>query len=76
MGSLYPAGFYDEEKLAAVESAFRDIWNALATEGAASSEGLRVAIIQTLLKLVEEGTTQPDQLRAIVMMEYGPQTLD
>jgi hypothetical protein len=76
MGAQYPLGYYDEESLSAVEGAFRDVWNALAMENSASSEGLRIAIIQTLLKLVGEGTTRPDQLRAIVLMEYGPQTLD
>jgi hypothetical protein len=76
MGSQYPPGFYDDEKLAAVESAFRDIWKAFAMEGRASNEGLRVAVIHTLLKLVDEGTTRPDQLRATVLMEFGPQLLE
>jgi hypothetical protein len=76
MSLQYPLGYYEEESLAAVEGAFRDVWNALAMESSASSEGLRIAIIQTLLKLVGEGTTRPDQLRAIVLMEYGPRTLE
>lgn len=31
MGSRYPPGFYDEDVLQAVEGAFRDIWDNLAT---------------------------------------------
>ena len=76
MGSQYPPGVYDNEKLTAVESAFRDVWHALALDDHASNEGLRIAIVQTLLSLVAEGKTRPDQLRATVLMEFGPQTLD
>jgi hypothetical protein len=75
MGSRYPHGFYDDQRLAVLETAFRDVWKTLAMKSPLRNpepdEGLRTAIVQRLLGLVEAGITQPEELRARALVEFG-----
>jgi hypothetical protein len=76
MGSKYPPGFYDEDKLKAVEGAFRDVWDSLATSNPSQNtdrDGLRVAVIHRLLDLVEQGVTDPDELRFLTLSHFTAQ---
>jgi hypothetical protein len=72
MGSTYPPGFYDEETLKAVEGAFHDIWDKLATSHR-DLDGLRVAVIDQLLGLVGQGITDPDSLRTLTLSHFTAQ---
>lgn len=76
MGSRYPPGFYDEDVLKAIEGAFRDIWDNLTTSNPSQNtdrEGLRVAVIHRLLGLVEEGITDPEDLRVLTLRHFTAQ---
>jgi hypothetical protein len=77
VGSRYPPG--NEDTIKAVEAAFRDVWDTLVTNQPspnADPEGLRVAVIHVLLDLIEEGVTDPNDLRvlrcAIFPLSHAP----
>ncbi len=75
MGSIYPPGCYDEEKLEELESVFRDVCRIVAVNHAyrnpETDEGLRTAIAKELLNLVAAGVTSPEELRARALLEFG-----
>jgi hypothetical protein len=76
MASGYPPGFYDDETLKTVESTFREVCEALATAKLASGcdiDGLRVAVIQQLLKFVDQGVIDPNELRTLTLSHFGEQ---
>ena len=76
MGSRYPPGFYDENALKAIEGAFREIWDNLAASNpsqGADREGLKVAVIDRLLGLVEQGITDPEDLRMLTLSHFSDQ---
>ena len=76
MGSRYPPGFYDDETLKAIEGTFHEVCEALSrTEPSfgCDNDGLRVAVVQQLLKLVEQGVTSPEELRTLTVGHFTAQ---
>jgi hypothetical protein len=75
MGSKYPPGFYDEEILKAVEGAFRDIWDNLTSDPSQNTDrdGLRVAVVHWLLDLIEQGVSDPNDLRVLTLSHFTSQ---
>jgi hypothetical protein len=75
MASKYPPGYYDEEKLCALESAYRQVWKTISMEkflrDPIDEDLLRKNIIDRLMSLVSQGITNADQLRARTLMEFG-----
>jgi hypothetical protein len=74
MGSRYPPG--NKETIKAVEGAFRDIWNELVINNPNQNtdpEGLRVAVIHVLLDLIDEGVTDPNDLRVATLSHFSAQ---
>ena len=76
MGSQHPPGYYDEQSLRAIEGTLREVCQELAQrhpiEGC-EDDALRIAIVQRLLKLVEEGITDPSELRTTVLGYFDGQ---
>ncbi len=73
MGSRYPPGFYDDDTLNAIEGTFRDVCETLArTEPSfgCDNDGLRLAVVQQLLKLVEQGVTNSEDLRTLTLSHF------
>jgi hypothetical protein len=73
MGSQYPPGSYDQDTLKAIEGVFRDVWDHLPTSNPSHDtdrEGLKVAIIDQLLGLVEQGITDPLAMREVVLRVF------
>jgi hypothetical protein len=76
MASRYPSGFYDEETLKTVEGTFREVCDTLAGTKLAlgcDNDGLRAAIVQQLLKFVEQGVTDPNELRTLTLSHFSYQ---
>jgi hypothetical protein len=77
MGSQHPPGYYDEQSLRAIEVTLHEVCAELAkrhlTNGC-ESDGLRIAIVQRLLKLVEEGITDAIELRTTVLGYFDGQS--
>jgi hypothetical protein len=75
MASKYPPGYYDEEKLCALESAYRQVWKTISMEKSlrdpVAEDRLRKDVIDRLMNLVSQGITNADQLRARTLMELG-----
>ena len=66
MGSTHPTGFYDEEALAALTQAYREIWRAVVLNDPfrdlENDEKLRQQIIQAVHELATDGVFN-DELR-------------
>ena len=76
MGSQYPPGFYDDNTLRVIEGAFREVWHSLAASNPnqdTDRQGLKVAVIDRLLGLVEQGITDPEDLRALTLSHFTDQ---
>ncbi len=73
MGSKYPPGFYSEKTLLTVEEVFREVWNTLEENDpqVANNSGLRIAVIDRLLTLLEEGVRDPDELRTLTLGHFN-----
>jgi hypothetical protein len=74
MASRHPPGFYDDETLKTLEGTFREVCDTLAGTKLAlgcDNDGLRVAIVQQLLKFVEQGVTDPKELRALALSHFS-----
>lgn len=73
MGSRYPPGFYDEHALRMIEDVFHQICEQLArislSEGC-DNDALKVALVQQLLKSVEEGITDPTELQRVTLSRF------
>ena len=72
MGSRYPPAYYSEKTLNAVEDAFREVLDTLASDPhwIANNAGLRVAVIHRLLELVEDGFTDLEELRTLTLSHF------
>ena len=73
MGSHYPPGFYDEHSLRAIEGTFREVCEELSKkhplyEG--EFDSLRSAIVQRMLKLVERGISDSNELRTATLSYF------
>ena len=77
MGSQYPPGYYDEQSLRTIEVTLREVCEELEKrhpiEGCENG-GLRIAIVQRLLKLVEEGISDPAELRTTILSYFEGQS--
>jgi hypothetical protein len=76
MGSQHPSGYYDEQSLRAIEVTLREVCEELAKRhliDGCDNDSLRIAIVQRLLKLVEEGITNPIELRTTVLGYFDDQ---
>jgi hypothetical protein len=73
MGSNYPPAIYSEKTLRAVEDAFREVWQTLEANNphVANNAGLRIAVIDRLLTLLEEGVRDPDELRTLTLSHFN-----
>ena len=67
MGSTHPTGCYDEEALAALTQAYREIWKTVVLNDPFrdldNDEKLRQQIIQAVHELATEGVFNVDELR-------------
>ena len=67
MGSNYPQGFYDDETMAALTQAFREVWKTIVTldpfRDVERDERLRQIIAQTMMDLSDDGISDVDALR-------------
>jgi hypothetical protein len=73
MGSRYPPAYYSEKTLKALEDAFLEVLATLAANDPhwiANNAGLRVAVIHRLLELVEDGFTDPEELRTLTLSHF------
>ena len=77
MGSMYPSRSRDEETVKTVEGAFREIWAELILSNPTrppDRDKLRVAVIHELLELIEEGVTDPTELKLQTLSRFTAQT--
>ena len=76
MGSLHHPVFYDEKSVAVVEGVLRDGWESLAGTTADQRAGgeLRTAVVNRLLDLLEQGITDPDELRVATLTHFNVQS--
>jgi len=67
MGSNYPPDFYDEEAVAALSQAYREIWKTVVMNDPfrdpGKDEKLGQRIIQTVMELAADGIFKVDELR-------------
>jgi hypothetical protein len=73
MGSKYPPAFYSERTLNEVEDAFRDVWATLSAndpQRVVNNGGLRLAVINRLLELIDKGIRDPDELRTLTLSHF------
>lgn len=77
MGSQYPPGHHDERSLRAIEGTLREVCEKLAKSQpliGCDNDALRTAIVQQLLKLVDEGVTDPIELRTAALRYFDGET--
>jgi hypothetical protein len=73
MGAKHSHGYYDEQSLRAIEDTLREVCEELAERMPSLScdnNALRTAIVQQLLDLVEQGITDPNELRTATLSHF------
>ena len=75
MGSKYPPGFYDDEAMAVLTQAFREVWKTIITSDPfrdlGMDERLRQTIVRTMMDLTDQGVLGIDELRDRTLAKVG-----
>lgn len=79
MGSRYPPGFYDDEDMAALTQAFREVWRTVMADDPfrdfGKDEKMRQTIVQTMIDLVAEHVSSVEDLRDKTLTKIGTHKL-